>query len=294
MKHRSWRTAVTATAVMLIAGGCSYRVFFWERNIWQDTHGIFALVEPADSELYRKMLPPQFAVPDQPMVGIYLVHFVDTEPWPITLTEYLLPYHEATILLRCVHDGRTGWYSHVMPVSTTAAMIGGRRMGFPKYVADEIRLERTTGGWLGSVTHEGETKISMRFNNRPVDQLGPLTTVQKEFVSGDGDAANLRGPIILLKPPGEGPEVNVLPCSPPPLAERQAGTVEIELVAPYDGLVPAGTVAPGLYQRFTLTESGPPWSIATLFVVVMIGTTSWLARRVMSRRRNRTGRSSTD
>jgi hypothetical protein len=174
-----------------------------------------------------------------------------------------------------------------MPVSTTAAMIGGRRMGFPKYVADDIRLEKTPGGWLGRVTHDDETRISMRFSDRPANQLGPLARVQEEFVNGTGDAANLKGPIILLKPPGVGPEVNVISCSPPPLAERQSGVVEIALGSPYDGLVPVGTVAPALYQRFTLTETGPPWIILLLLVAAVVASMWWLAGRIRARRSSR-------
>ena len=92
------RVAAATAAVVTLVGGCSYRVLFWERNIWQDTKGIFTMVEPADLELYRELLPTQFTLPDQPMVGLYVVHFADTEPWPMTVTEYLFPYYEATVL----------------------------------------------------------------------------------------------------------------------------------------------------------------------------------------------------
>lgn len=274
-----------AAAIVTLVGGCSYRVLSWERNIWQDTRGIFTMVEPVDLELYRELLPPQFSVPDQPMVGLYVVHFTDTEPWPITVTEYLFPYYEATVLLRCEYDGQTGWYSHVMPVSTEAAMIGGRRMGFPKYVADAMLLESTEDGWYGAALHEGGNRISLRFTAMPVSELGALTALQEDFVNGRGDAANLRGPIILLKPPAEGPEVNVLPCSPPPLAERQAGSVRISLSEPYDRLVPDGTVAPGLYQRYTLPDGGgPPWIVVGLALAALVGLTRWLLHRRRARR----------
>ena len=115
------KTIAVVLVVAMFGGGCAYRFLFWERNIWQDSHGIFAMAEPADMDLYRSLLPAEFTVPDQPMVGLYLVHFTDTEPWPITLAEFLLPYHEATILLRCEYQGQTGWYSVVMPVTTDNA-----------------------------------------------------------------------------------------------------------------------------------------------------------------------------
>jgi len=282
------RVAVAAAVVGTLLGGCSYQVLFWERNVWQDTRAIFAIVEPADLGLYRELLPLQFSMPDQPMVGLYVADFVDTEPWPITATELLFPYFEASVLLRCEYQGQIGWYSHVMPVSTEAAMIGGRRLGFPKYVADEIRLEPIAEGWQGSVVHEGQERLSLRFAGVPLDALGPLSPLEEEFAGGRSDAANLREPIILLNPPGEGPEVNVLPVSPPPLAERRAGSVQISLGEPYHRLVPAGTVAVGLYQRFTLPGGGgPPWIVVGLFLAALVVLTWWTLRRLRARRRAR-------
>jgi hypothetical protein len=272
-------------AISMLAAGCSYKFLFWERNIWQDTYGIFTMVEPADLELYRELLPASFSMPDQPMVGVYLVHFVDTEPWPMTPTKFLFPYYEATILLRCDYEGQIGWYSHVMPVSTEAAMIGGHRLGFPKYVADEWVLRPTEDGWFGAAVHEGRNRITLRFSAKPVSGLEKLTPLEQEFADGRGDAANLVGPVILLVPPGVGPEVNVIPCSPPPLADRQVGSVRINLSEPYDGLVPDGTVAAGLYQRFTLPGGGgPSWTVIGLFFAALVGLGWWIVRSRKARR----------
>ena len=118
----------------------------------------------------------------------------------------------------------------------------------------------------GSVVHEGQTRFSLHFTESPRSELGPLSPLQEEFVNGRGDAANLRGPVILLRPPGEGPEVRVVPISPPPLVERKAGAVRISLGEPYHRLIPDGTVAPGLYQRFTLPGGGGPPSSTVINV----------------------------
>jgi hypothetical protein len=113
MSRSLGKTAAALLVVATNAGGCSYKFLFWERNVWQDTQGIFAMVEAADAELYRELLPEQFSVPDQPIVGLYGVHFADTEPWPINLTQFLFPYFEATVLLRCKYEGRVGWHSAI-------------------------------------------------------------------------------------------------------------------------------------------------------------------------------------
>lgn len=265
MRHWMLRARSAALLLAVLAAGCSYGFLFWERNIWQDFHGIFTLVAPADMVAYREMLPGKFALPEQPMVGVFVVDYLDTEPWPITPTKFLGSYLEAAVFLRCDYGDVTGWYCLVMPVTTEAAEIGGRRMGFPKYVADRIVVEPVPGGWTGVVEHAGEERISLQLTAMPEHEITDLLPLQEEFIRGRGDAA-LRTPIILLKPPLKGPEVNVLRCSPPGLATRQAGVVSISLAEPYDGLVARGTMAPGLFQRFTIgDESGPSWTQILFF-----------------------------
>ncbi len=241
---------ISLFAIMILEG-CAYKILFWERNIWEDLQGIFTMVEPADLTLYRELLPEQFSMPDHPMVGIFVIDYIDTEPWLITPTRPLRPYLESSIFLRCKYKDQAGWYSLTMPVTTEAANIGGRKIGFPKYVADRIVLDQTDTGWIGTVVHQGKTPISLEFTPTPLANIGELGPIHDEFIKGRGEA-ELKGPVILLKPPGEGPKVNVVPCSPPPLSFRKTGMVRIVLAEPWNGLVPAGTVSPGLFQRFTL------------------------------------------
>ena len=268
-----------AQALSVLAAGCSYKVLIWERNIWQDTRGIFTLVEPQDMELYREFLPEQFEVPDDPMVAVYYADFVDTEPWPMTATEFLFPYQEAATFLRSVYQGEVGWYCLVMPVSTQAAMIGGHRLGFPKYVAEEMTLEAIDDGWLGLVSHEGTERLVLRFSRSSVFEGADFHPLQREFVEGRG-VADLREQLHLMIPPGKGPEVKVINTQPPALAEREAGMVGITLREGYHGLVPPGTVAPALYQRFTLEKTGPPWILVAFVVVVLIAGGWWLIHRI--------------
>ncbi len=250
IKKRKIKLIVILICIIFFQG-CAYKVLFWERNMWEDLQGIITMVEPKDLALYRELLPEQFAMPDQPMVGIFVLDYMDTEPWMITFTKVLRPYLESSIFLRCKYKDQVGWHSLTMPVTDEAANIGGRRLGFPKYVADSIVLEKTDTGWKGIVEHQGKRPIALEFTPKPLAEIGTLVPIHDEFMKGDGDA-KLKGPVILLDPPGEGPKVRVLPCSPPSLAIKETGMVKIILAAPWNGLVPDETVSPGLFERFTL------------------------------------------
>lgn len=284
MKGLLPRIGIILALVTLLNSGCSYRFLFWERNIWQDLHGIFAIGAPDDLDLYRQLLPKQFSAPEEPMVGLFVVDYVDTEPWPITPTKFLRPYLESAIFLRCHHKGQTGWYCAYMAVSTETAKIGGRRLGFPKFVADRMTLDRTDDGWIGSTVHDGTARMRMHFVTTPLRAIDDLSAFQEEFMQGRG-AAELKGPIFLLIPPSEGPDVNVLPCSPPPLVARETGLVTIDLVEPYNGLIALGTVSPGLYQRFTVgSENGPSGLLTLLFLAFLASLAAFLVRAVRKRR----------
>ena len=106
-----------------------------ERRPWsfQGQRGITAAFAPADVELYRSLLPESFDMPDQPLVAVSVVDYYD-----VTLP--LTHYHEGFVALQCKYHGRTGWHVVTMPVDDETSKTGGRAIGFPKYVADEIIL----------------------------------------------------------------------------------------------------------------------------------------------------------
>ena len=106
MRSRGSLIVVGLSLVVLLCG-CRYGFLFWEHNIWRDFHGVFTIVEPADLSAYRELLPPQFSLPDEPLVGVYVADFTDVERWPITATKWLGPYLEAAVFLRADYQDRT-------------------------------------------------------------------------------------------------------------------------------------------------------------------------------------------
>ena len=117
--------------------------------------GITAAFVPTDLALYRSLLPAAFDMPESPLVAVAVVNYYD-----VTLP--LTPYSEGYVVMQCRYQGRTGWYVFTMPVDDETANMGGRALGFPKYVADEIdlaetgrRLERSRG-LPGTRRHAGD------------------------------------------------------------------------------------------------------------------------------------------
>jgi hypothetical protein len=208
------------------------------RRAWSfhGQRGITAAFTPTDLALYRLLLPPQFDMPQSPLVAVAVVNYYD-------VAAPLVPYHEGYVFLQCQYQGQTGWYVLTMPVDDQTADAGGRALGFPKYIADKIDLAETGGGWSGDVAYQGQSVMHVSFT--------PGSTPPTAASSADPGL-----PIFLLVPPAEGPQVNEVDQN---LAgERQtvttSGTATIEADAndPWAGLLPAaGTAVWGQLQEMT-------------------------------------------
>lgn len=276
---------------ILICSGCTYKIIFWERNIWAEFDGIFVIEEPDNLEKYASLLPDLLNMPKVPMVGMFCADYFDTELWPITLTKYLSPYLESAIFITCEYNGQAGWYCPYMAVTTEAALIGGHRLGFPKIVADQILFDKVDNGWNVSTISEGVEHLGLQFAFYPLDSLQKYQQAKVDFLNGN-EVSNLIFTTILLKPPAVGPEVVVFSMSPPPLVKRIPGLVSIELGGPLKGLIEPGTVTPGLYQHFSMGSmkkpSGPLIALiligflGTLFMILLI----WILKKVKNRRTN--------
>jgi hypothetical protein len=190
--------------------------------------GITAAFPPADLALYRSLLPEPLDMPDEPLVVMSVVYYYDVTP-------PLVPYREGYVLLQCEHQGRTGWHVLTMPVDDETADAGGRAIGFPKYVADQIALEQQGDGWTGRVVREGRTVMEIAF--APAAGAQPVTATSAE----GGDT------VFNLAPSGEG--WTVLEVVPAPSGPRTtvttsgSATVRADPEEPWAGLV-AGDGSP--------------------------------------------------
>jgi hypothetical protein len=245
---RSVYIVMAAVAISLFASGCDdfcgFRSYI-ERGTWQDFHGIFTVVEPADLELYRELLPAEMEMPERPAVGVFIVDYVIVVPCPMR------PYLEGALGIRGEYNGEDSWHVVTMPVNLQAACDGGLRSGFPKYMADEITLAQSGENWEGVVTHEGVIRMSLEFTPGLTRELEPF---EVELMSGG--LPRLEVPMYQLVPPGEGPELRriTLESKVPDNWESTQGMVEIHISPddPWAGLIDSSALAPaGLFMEFT-------------------------------------------
>jgi Acetoacetate decarboxylase (ADC) len=243
----SWHKLLTALILSIFLtsalSSCGYKSYK-EKGMWQDFPGIFTAVEATDLELYREILPKQFDMPERPVVAMFIVDYVIVVPLP------MVPYLEGAVALSCKYKGEDTWHVVTMPVTDKVACKGGRSLGFPKYVADEIILQKDGDGWKAKVVHEGVTRMGLEFTPGLTRELKPL---EKEVM--EGPISRLEGAIYQLSPPEVGPAINKISLVPvvPANWETERGMVKITISPedPWSGLIPAGTVSPGSYQRFT-------------------------------------------
>lgn len=225
--------------ILFLTSGCGYRSFK-EKGMWQEFPGIYTAVEPTDLKLYRELLPDELDMPERPVVAFFIVDYVIVVPYPMG------PYLEGAVALSCKYKGEEGWHVITMPVTTRVACEGGRAIGFPKYVADEITL----GGKKGVVRHEGKVRLSLEYTPGLTRALEPH---EEEFMGGG--VSRLEADVFQLAPPGEGPAINriILKEVVPAHWESEQGMVKIHIspLDPWAGLIPDGAVSPGLFQTFT-------------------------------------------
>jgi hypothetical protein len=240
---RSWVVALGLLIVML--SGCSaVQKNIGTKGVFHEFQGIFTMVEPADLDLYRMLLPAPLEMPDQPVVSMFVVDYIEVYPWPMTR------YQEGTVALRCKYKGQEGWHVKTMPVTKWVPNKGGRNLGFPKYVTKAITLAPENGGWKGEAKDKGQLKLALDFSPGLTRALDP----GEEAIMNAGPGKALAEPIFLFVPPDEGTllqkvcMVNVVQ----PSWTSEPGMVRITIgpSEPWAGLIAPGTVTPGFFAKF--------------------------------------------
>jgi Acetoacetate decarboxylase (ADC) len=228
----------------LVALGTSNYLSYKKKGTFREFHGIFAALETENVDLYSSFLREPMQMPEKPIVALFVIDYVSVGPWPMAR------YQEGTVALRCKHSGVDGWHVKTMPVTKLVPNYGGRMLGFPKYVADDIPLRETNDGWLGEVRHQGKIMLSLQYARGATQESEPL--VQQLIEDG---SLQLKQPLYLFVPPDKGSRFQKVMVEQPVHEhwESEAGSarVSIDESEPWAGLIPPGTEAPAFFQRFT-------------------------------------------
>ena len=141
-----------------------------------------------------------------------------------------------------------------MPVSSWPAMASGRYLlGFPKYIADEITLEGSNGGWNGWVKHGGVQKMQLEFEPGITRDLVPW---EKKLLNNE---AFFVDPFLLLYPAEQGKKINKIWFEEysPPKWSPELGAVRITLDPddPWADLIDTVNTYPGMYNYFVGASS---------------------------------------
>ena len=211
-------------------------------GMYREFEGLTTHFKPKDLSLYRKLLPEAFAVPSVPVVTIFVAAYLRVVPWPATR------YHEWSILLKSEWKGEEGWYSVTMPVTKWRAMAGGRYLGFPKYVVDEIALTTTGGTRFATAKHHGRLQLALEFNPGATRHLAAWESQLAENVSF------FKGNVHLLVPPGRGPRAQKVMLShvtePKWSPEHGMIKVRVDPGESWANLIPDEALFPGTYNHF--------------------------------------------
>jgi Acetoacetate decarboxylase (ADC) len=228
----------------LAALGASNYMSYKKDGTFREFEGIFCSLETRDDDLYASLLRKPMEMPERPTMALFVIDYVSVGPWPMTR------YQEGTVALRCKYGGREGWHVKTMPVTKRVPCKGGQMLGFPKYVADDIPLRKTDGGWFGEVRHQGRSMLSLDYTSGGMRDLEPW---EKEMI--DGGTLHLEEPIFLFVPPEKGSrfqQVTVERVKPDQWkVEEGMARVIIDESEPWAGLVAPGTETPAFYQWFT-------------------------------------------
>jgi len=220
------------------------RMIFEPRGgMFREFEGLTTHFEPKDSSLYRKLLPEPFTMPSQPIVTVFVADYIRVVPWPMTR------YQEWSVLLKNEWKGEEGWYPVTMPVTKWVPMKGGRYLGFPKYIVDEIILARSGETRVATAKYKGTVQLVLEFHPGTTRQLAPW---EKELA--DNESFFKKGETHQLVPPGRGPQAQkvILRHVTQPKWSPEHGMIRVR-VDPSESwarLVPDEGEFPGTYNHF--------------------------------------------
>ena len=126
------------------------------------TFGHTTIIEPTDLDLYESYMYPPLTMPEKPQV---MVSYWD-------MNQKVNHFMEGRVMVKAkCPDGFESWLVISVPVPNFHTCLEGNVWGWPKYVCDEMSVEREHS----EVIYEGKVRLSMDFTPGGVDEA----TVQR-------------------------------------------------------------------------------------------------------------------
>ncbi|TKG89818.1 hypothetical protein EYV94_24680 [Puteibacter caeruleilacunae] len=127
------------------------------RYTYLESAGIFMYYETEEAELYRKLLPDVFDMPDRLLVYTFICDFYKMD-------SNTQPYKETSIFLLGEYKGKEIWHCVYMPVTSRESMLAGKyRLGLPKTMGN-IDFLYADPEYNGTLIDENNCKVSLSIN----------------------------------------------------------------------------------------------------------------------------------
>ncbi len=112
-----------------------------------------------DIATYKKLLPKQFQMPEEPLVMVFFADYYDMD----NATD---PYLETAVLLKVNYKDKPAWHCVTMPVTSDEARLGGiHYLGYPKIMGD-ISFQRNTDQFKGTLNLNNKPIMSVTHNTK--------------------------------------------------------------------------------------------------------------------------------
>lgn len=129
------------------------------RYTYLESDGLFMYYETEGTELYRKLLPEKFDMPDRLLVYTFISDFYKMD-------DQTQPYKEASIFLLGKYKGKEIWHCVYMPVTSEESMrMGVIRLGLPKTMG-EIEFSRSETMYDAKLLDKNKNTFSLSLDTK--------------------------------------------------------------------------------------------------------------------------------
>ena len=201
--------------------------------------GHTTVFEPHDLELYESYMYPPLRMPEKPEV---MVSYWD-------MNQGIVNFIEGRMMVKTLcPDGLESWLVILIPVPNFHTALEGNCWGWPKYVADEMSVEKDHS----EVIYEGKPSWTMDFTPGGGDDAAIAQLKANGTEGGNTVSFHINGGSMTMLRQGEGPEKARENYEQHTyFAEWEPGMIKtwIRPEDPASGLVPPDCVSPGVWQR---------------------------------------------